>query len=129
MLTMHGHVVVDHPHSSGPIFESKKGCHYAYKAELRRQRRSFAAEKSEALGAQLVEKNFTKFWRDWRKISQVNCPPVNRIGDAITEPDIASAFQTFFQDIYGNNGTDAHKALRDEFNSKNRVLAHKTPNF
>ena len=84
---------------AGPTFESKKRCHYAYKAELRRQRRLFGAEKSEALGVKLVEKNYSSFWRNWKNISQVNSPPVNRIGDAITEPDIASAFQTFLGHI------------------------------
>ena len=31
--------------SSCPIFDRKKHCHYLYKAELRRQRRSFAESK------------------------------------------------------------------------------------
>ena len=104
--------------SSGPSFESKKTCHYQYKAELRRRRRLFAAGKSEALGDQLMDKNFSGFWRDWRKVSQIKSPPVNRIGDAITEPDIASTFQTFFQEIYGENSSDAHLALQREFNDR-----------
>ena len=104
--------------SHGPIFEHKKHCHYAFKAELRRQRRLFAAGKSEALGDHLESKNFTSFWRDWKRVAQVKSPPVNRIGDAITEPDIASAFQSFFQEIYGVNETDSLRALQGEFNGK-----------
>ena len=104
--------------SSGPFFDQKKQCHYTYKAELRRQRRLFDAGKSEALGDQLAAKNFTSFWRDWKKVSQVKSPPVSRVGDAISEPEIAAAFQSYFQDIYGVNGTDEHMALRAEFNAR-----------
>ena len=101
--------------SSGPSFERKKSCHYIYKAELRRQRRLFAAEKSETLSNELINKNFQKFWRDWKRLSQSKSPPVSRIGEAITEPDIASSFQTYFQNIYGDNDSEAHRNLNAEF--------------
>ena len=45
----------------GPIFEEKKNAHYSYEAELRKQRRLFAAARSEALEDQLVNKNFVQF--------------------------------------------------------------------
>ena len=106
-----------HP-TSGSSFEQKKSCHYIYKVELRRQRRKLAATKSEALGNDLINKNYTGFWRDWKKLSQARSPPVNRIGEAINEPDIASVFQSYFQGIYRENGTDAHHALQREFNTR-----------
>ena len=77
-----------------------------------------AAERSEALGNDLMDKNFLSFWKDWKKISQAKCPPVNRIEDALTEPDIASVFKTYFQDIYGCNDTEPHRNLRREFDDK-----------
>ena len=104
--------------SSGPFFERKKECHYIYKSELRRRRRLMAAEKSEALNENLMEKNFLSFWKDWKKISQAKCPPVNRIEDALTEPDIASVFKSYFQGIYGCNDTGPHRNLRREFDEK-----------
>ena len=104
--------------SSGPSFERKKHCHYVYKAELRRRRRLMAAEKSDALGSKLMNKDFTSFWRDWKKLSQSKCPPVNRIGDATKEPDIASVFQSYFQGIYGENNTDAHRDLQRQFTDR-----------
>ena len=73
------------------------------------------AEKSEALGDGLMNKNFTSFWRDWKKMSQARSPPVSRIGNAVKEPDIASLFQSYFQGIYGKNDTDAHKELQHKF--------------
>ena len=103
---------------SGPSFDNKKHSHYVYKAELRCQRRMYAAGKSEALGDQLVAKRHSDFWREWKKVSQVKSPPVSRVGDAITETDIAAVFQSFFQGIYGTNGTEEHKALQDEFNAR-----------
>ena len=103
---------------SGPSFELKKACHYVYKAELRRRRRVIAAERSDALSDDLMSKDFIGFWRDWKRMSQSKCPPVTRIGDAIEERDIASLFQSYFQEIYGNNDTDAHRALNREFSDK-----------
>ena len=73
--------------SSGPSFERKKSCHYLYKSELRRQRRLVAAERSEVLSDKLMSKDFTSFWRDWKKVSHAHVPPVNRIENANTEPD------------------------------------------
>ena len=104
--------------SSGPIFERKKSCHYSYKAELRWQQRLCASRKSEALGQRLMGRDFISFWKDWRKVSQVKSPPVNRIGDAVTEPEIANTFKQFYQQIYGVNDTDAHRRLRCEFEDK-----------
>ena len=51
-------------------------------------------------------------------MTQVKCPPVNRIGDAITEQDIAVSFSSSFQQIFGDNGTEAHRALYTEFNAR-----------
>ena len=104
--------------SSGPSFEHEKACHYVYKAELRRRRRLMAAEKSEALGEKLMNKDFNCFWRDWKKLSQSKSRPVNRIGDATKEPDIASVFQSYFQEIYGRNDTEALRDLQREFTTK-----------
>ena len=104
--------------SSGPSYERKKDIHYKYKAELRRCRRMMASEKSEALGESLMNKNFNSFWRDWKRMSQARCPPVNRIDNAKNEPDIASAFQSYFQEIYGVNNTESHKELQREFATK-----------
>ena len=101
-----------------PPLSRKKSCHYIYKVELRRQRRKLAATKSEALENDLINKNYTGFWRDWKKLSQARSPPVNRIGEAINEPDIASVFQSYFQGIYRENGTDAHHALQREFDTR-----------
>ena len=108
--------------SSGPSYEHKKDVHYRYKAELRRRRRMMAAERSEALGNDLMDKNFVGFWRDWKRLSQTKCPPVNRIGDATQERDIASVFLSYFQGIYGSNDTDAHHQLQHE-------LANRFPSY
>ena len=110
--------------SSGPSFERKKSCHYVYKAELRRQRRNFAAEKSEALSDKLLNKDFLSFWRDWRRTANNNAPPVSRVGNAITKPGIASVFQTYFQEIYGENGTDAHRDLQRQFQERFPAYYH-----
>ena len=104
--------------STGPSFEHKKHCHYIYKAELRRQQRTFAAEKSEALGNKLMDKNFTGFWKAWKTLSHTRNPPVNRIDDAVTEPDIASVFQSYFQEIFGEDSTEAHCVLRQKFDER-----------
>ena len=104
--------------SSGPSFELKKERHYVYKAELRRRRRLIAAEKSEALGNDLMDKNFLNFWKDWKRLSQAKCPPVNRIEDALNEHDIASVFQSYFQGIYGQNDSGEHRKLQQEFNDR-----------
>ena len=104
--------------TSGPSFERKKDCHYRYKAELRRRRRLIAEEKSEALGNKLIDKDFNSFWRDWKRMSQSKSPHVNRVEDAICEPDIAGVFKSYFQEIYGKNDSAAHRSLRDEFGEK-----------
>ena len=108
--------------TSGPSYEHKKDVHYRYKTELRRRRRVIAEERSEALGNNLMDKNFISFWRDWKRISQTKCPPVNRIGDATKERDIASVFLSYFQGIYGSNDTEAHRQLQHE-------LANRFPSF
>ena len=104
--------------SSGAVFERKKQCHYRYKAELRRQRRLTAVKKSDEMSNNLLEKNFSGFWKMWRNVSHAHEPPVNRIGDAVTEPAIAAAFKTYFQDIYGENSTRAHRNLQRRFDER-----------
>ena len=104
--------------SSGPLFDRKKDSHYRFKVELRRQRSSFAARKSEDLNGKLLDKNFTRFWKDWKQISQVKCPIVNRIDDAVGETEIAETFKSYFQQIYGDNDSEAHNKLKEEFERK-----------
>ena len=77
-----------------------------------------AAEKSEALGENLMDKNFVNFWKDWKRISQIKCPPVNRIQGALNEQDIASVFQSYFQGVYGQNDSEPHRKLQQEFNDR-----------
>ena len=100
---------------SGPTYERKKSSHYIYKAELRRQKRQDAAEKNEALGKNLLDKDYVSFWKDWKRASQVKSPPVNRIGDAVTEKEISETFLSFFKQIYGAADSDAHRELRQQF--------------
>ena len=109
---LHGHP------SSGPIFEKKKSSHYRYKAELRRQQRLSAAKKSDEMSSNLLDKNFTSFWKTWRRVSQAHTPPVNRIGDAVTEPSIAAVFKSYFQEIYGQDQTAAHVNLKRKFEER-----------
>ena len=45
-------------------------------------------------------------------------PPVDRIDEAVEESEIANTFKSFFQQIYGDNSTEAHGKLRDEFMEK-----------
>ena len=104
--------------SSGPLFDRKKACHYQYKAELRRQRGLYATGKSESLSGKLLQKDYVGFWRDWKLVSQVRIPPVNRINESVTESEIADTFNTFFQQIYGDNSTEAHGKLHSEFMKK-----------
>ena len=104
--------------SSGAVFDRKKQCHYRYKAELRRQRRLTAGKKSDEMSDNLLNKNFSGFWKAWKKVAHAHEPPVNRIGDAVTEPAIAAAFKSYFQEIYGQNGTDAHGNLRRKFEER-----------
>ena len=104
--------------TSGPCFERKRSSYYLYKAEMRRKKRITAANKNEALGEKLLNKDYVSFWKDWKRASQVSCPPVNRIGDAVTEKEIASTFLRFFHQLYGNAETDAHTKLRQEFTAK-----------
>ena len=101
--------------SSGPSFESKKSSHFIYKAELRRQQRLSAAEKNEALRKNLLDKDNVSFWKDWKKASQIRCPLVNRIGDAVTEKEISQTFHSFFHQIYGTADSNAHRDLRQQF--------------
>ena len=101
--------------SSGPSFDAKKDCHYQYKSELRKRRRILAAERSERMSTNLLSKDFSGFWKTWRNTTHANAPPVNRIGDAVTRTDIAGAFQSYFQDIYGDNDSEAHQNLRRQF--------------
>ena len=75
----------------------------------------YAAQKSDHLSGKLLEKDYIGFWRDWKKASRAKCPPVNRIDDAVVEPDIANTFKSYFQQIYGEDSTDAHGRLRAEF--------------
>ena len=104
--------------SSGRLFECKKHDHYVYKAELRLQRRRHAATKSDALNDKLMAGNHMHFWRRWRSVSQVKCPPVNRIGDAAVPQDIANNFKTYFQQIYGDDATEPHGDLRRDFHER-----------
>ena len=104
--------------SSGPLFERRKSAYYLYKAELRRQRRMFAAEKNEALSNGLIDKDFNSFWKGWKKASQANCPLVNRIEDSVTEADISNTFKNFYHQIYGADDSDAHLKLRRQFEER-----------
>ena len=63
------------------------------------------------MGNNLINKDFHSFWRDWKRISQNKSPHVNRIEGANNEPDIASVFKSYFQDIYGNNDSEAHRSF------------------
>ena len=70
------------------------------------------------MGSKLMAKDFNGFWRDWKKVSQVHVPPVTRIENAVSEPDIASVFHSYFQGIFGEDSTDAHHELKREFGGK-----------
>ena len=98
-----------------PLFDRRKSCHYKNKAELRLHRRQHAAKKSDHLTGKILNKDYIDFWRDWKRASQVKSPPVNRINEAVTEPDIVNTFQSYFQQIYGDDSTVAHGKLRDAF--------------
>ena len=100
------------------IFERRKSSYYNYKAELRRQRRTHAAESSEVLSNSLLNKNFVSFWKGWKRASQIKCPLVNRIEDSVTESEITETFKTFFQQIYGDNESEAHHKLRRQFEAR-----------
>ena len=65
-----------------------------------------------------MNKSYVGFWKEWKRLSQVQCPPVNRIANSIAESDITKTFKSYFCQIYSNNSTKAHDTLRTEFEER-----------
>ena len=100
---------------SGPDFECRKSCHYQYKAEVRRRKKSKEKTYTNKLQNDLLNKDGISLWKSWKKLNNSKDSASTRIDGKTDAKDIADSFATFFESVYGNNDTPVHEALKKKF--------------
>ena len=100
---------------SGPIFECKKHCHLKYKTAVRRYKRDDEKRKRESLFDDLIDSNNNSFWTKWNRMNRVGNSIATRINGETDEKGIADVFADYFESVYGDNDTEAHKKMKSGF--------------
>ena len=102
--------------SSGPVFDIKKNACYQYKLAVRRAKRDFDQNRSDAIHENLETGNSAKFWKSWQALhgKQRDSP---RINGKILSRDIANEFAMNFKKIYDDANSAQANVLSDKFDT------------
>ena len=100
---------------TGQAYECRKNCHYQYKSELRRKKKSTEKRFSDALQQDLLKKDGVSFWKSWKKISHGRDSTATRINGATDSKEIAETFASYFESVYGNHDTPEHREMKRKF--------------
>ena len=100
---------------TGPVFECKKNCYYRYNNELRKKKKATAKEYSDAMHADLINKDGISFWKLWKTINEPRDSTATRINGFTDSKDIAETFADYFEFVYSNHDTPEHIALKHKF--------------
>ena len=100
---------------SGPDFECRKHCHYRYKTELRRKKKSAEKEFNSAMYNDLIRKDGVSFWKTWKAINNSRDSTATRINGVTDAGEIADTFANYFESVYSNHDTPEHVALKTKF--------------
>jgi len=103
--------------SSGPVYNCKKSCHYAYKSAIRRAQREDKEKMNEHLYDDLVTRDSNSFWKKWRNLNHVTSNLVTRIDGVTDEINVANAFGNFFKNVYVQNDLNAHARMKRNFDT------------
>ena len=101
--------------SSGPIFNCKRVCSLKYKSEIRRQKSVFEKKNIDNMHENLVEHDFNSFWIRWNSLNKNGSCIVSRISGETDEKNIANAFATHFETVYGGHDSPEHLLLKEKF--------------
>ena len=110
--------------SNGPIYECKKNCYYRYKTAIRHHKREDDKRRNDALFDDLSNCNTNSFWTKWNNLNRVGNSIATRINGVTDEKGIANVFAGYFESVYGNNDTDPHRKLKNDFVSSFERYLH-----
>ena len=100
---------------SGPIFDCKKDCIYKYKTAIRKQKADCKKQKTDDMHSNLLENDSNSFWRKWNTMNKSGSSIASRINGNTDEKDIADAFASHFETVYGNHDSPEHVKLKESF--------------
>jgi len=80
---------------SGPIYERKKNAHYLYKLAIRDAANQFEDELLDSY----MNKDFTSFWKCWKKKTCSKTPRVSSVGGISGDANIANRFAGHFSNL------------------------------
>ena len=100
---------------SGPIFECRQKCHYAYKAAVRKSKAEDDRKTKENLYLDLVNKNGINFWKQWNVLNRVGNNISSRINGETDEKKIANEFATYFESVYSGSDGPVYSQLKQKF--------------
>ena len=91
------------------------GCHYAYKAAIRKSKAEKEKETNEDLDENLLNKNGDAFWKTWNAINKVGSQMASRINGHTEEKLIADEFANYFESVYQGHDSPEHIAMKEKF--------------
>ena len=83
--------------TSGSIFELKKHAKYKYKLAIRDAVNEFEGRFDDELLSSYVRKDFSSFWKTWKKKVSTKRPNVSVIDSVSDDREIVKKFATYFQ--------------------------------
>ena len=100
---------------SGPIFECRQKCHYAYKSAIRKSKANDEKRTSDNLHLNLVNKNGIKFWKQWNALNRIGNNVSSRINGETDENKMADEFASYFESVYGSADGPTYSLLKETF--------------
>ena len=101
--------------SSGPLYDSKKDCHYRYKKEIQKCKQEDEKRRNDALYNDLIGHDTNAFWKKWNLMNRVGDPLVTRIEGETNQADITEVFSRYFESVYSGHETREHMSMKSEF--------------
>ena len=106
---------------SGPAFECRQKCHYAYKSAIRKSKSENEKQKSNQLYEDLLDKNGVAFWKKWNEVNKVGNPLSSRINGVTDEQNIANEFASYFESVYSGSEDPVYLNLKEKFEREYRT--------
>ena len=103
---------------NGTIHEEKIRCNLMYKSQLRKSKHDTSHSMSAELSDNLLNKNSTRFWKNWNQINGNVDPPSSMIDGFVKYDDIANCFSNTYSSLYRDS--PANDLLREKFFKKYR---------
>ena len=98
---------------SGPIFDEKQRCNYAYKRYLRKSKTETRTSLSSQLSDNLLTKDKDSFWKNWNQLNGKSRSLSSMIDGFIDHDAISNRFADVFRGIY--KSSEANDKLRAQF--------------